>query len=110
MLKAPPQEAAHLAIAQLADGERQLTVIAQNIDDLCEHRLHGSLMIPKCFACHRPAEISTAEQRTPHEGALIEPRAVNAVMADCVPAWCDSAKTCPQRHGKPPRSRREATT
>ncbi|MGY1449378.1 SIR2 family NAD-dependent protein deacylase [Pseudomonas chlororaphis] len=79
VLQAQPN-AAHRAIARLADGGRQVTVITQNIDDLHERagsqdvvHLHGSLMIPKCFACHRPAELSAVEQPVPHEGALIEP-------------------------------------
>jgi NAD-dependent deacetylase len=79
VLQAQPNTA-HQAIARLADGKRQVTVITQNIDDLHERagsqdvvHLHGSLMIPKCFACHRPAEIIAAEQQMPHEGALVEP-------------------------------------
>ena len=35
--------------------------------------LHGSLAMPKCFACHRPAVLSQDLCAVPEEGALIEP-------------------------------------
>lgn len=79
MLQAQPN-AAHRAIARLAGSGRHLTVITQNIDDLHERagsqdvvHLHGSLITPKCFACHRPAEFAAAEQPISEEGELVEP-------------------------------------
>jgi NAD-dependent deacetylase len=79
VLQARPN-AAHLAITRLADGGRESTVITQNIDDLHERagsqdvlHLHGSLTTPKCFACHRPAELTQEQLAIPAEGALIEP-------------------------------------
>lgn len=79
MLQAQPNPA-HLAIARLADGGGEITVITQNIDDLHERagsqgvvHLHGSLLTPKCFACHRAAELTQEQRATPAEGALIEP-------------------------------------
>lgn len=79
MLQALPN-AAHRAIVRLAGSGRHLTVITQNIDDLHERagsqdvvHLHGSLITPKCFACHRPAELTAAEQPVSQEGELVEP-------------------------------------
>ena len=79
MLQAQPN-AAHRAIARLADSGRQVTVITQNIDDLHERagsqgvvHLHGSLMMAKCFACHRAAALSSVEQSVSEEGELVEP-------------------------------------
>ena len=79
MLQAQPN-AAHRAIARLAGSGRHLTVITQTIDDLHERagsqdvvHLHGSLITPKCFACHRPAEFAAAEQPISEEGELVEP-------------------------------------
>lgn len=79
MLQAQPN-AAHRAIVRLAGSGRHLTVITQNIDDLHERagsqgvvHLHGSLITPKCFACHRPAEFAAAEQPISEEGELVEP-------------------------------------
>ena len=72
--------AAHLAIPRMANSQRQVSVITQNIDDLHERarslnvvHLHGSLAMPKCFACHRPAVVSPDQSAIPDEGALIEP-------------------------------------
>lgn len=72
--------AAHLAVRRLANSQRKISVITQNIDDLHERagslnvvHLHGSLAMPKCFACHRPAVVSTDQTAVPDEGALIEP-------------------------------------
>ncbi|MBV7477511.1 NAD-dependent deacylase [Pseudomonas sp. PDM31] len=71
---------AHLAVARLANSQRQVSVITQNIDDLHERagslnvvHLHGSLAMPKCFACHRPAVVSPDHSAVPDNGALIEP-------------------------------------
>lgn len=79
VLQAQPN-AAHHAIVRLAGSGRQVTVITQNIDDLHERagsqgvvHLHGSLMTPKCFACHRSVEFSSIEQSVSQEGELIEP-------------------------------------
>ena len=72
--------AAHLVISRMANSLRQVSVITQNIDDLHERagscdvvHLHGSLAMPKCFACHRPAVVSPKHPAIPDEGALIEP-------------------------------------
>ncbi|MFJ3483836.1 SIR2 family NAD-dependent protein deacylase [Pseudomonas sp. NPDC090202] len=72
--------AAHRAINRLATPSRSVSVITQNIDDLHERggtadviHLHGSLAIPKCFACHRYARLSSEQFEVPIEGALIEP-------------------------------------
>lgn len=72
--------AAHLAIARMAHSQRQVSVITQNIDDLHERagssnvvHLHGSLAMPKCFACHRFAVVFPDQSAVPEEGALIEP-------------------------------------
>jgi len=72
--------AAHRAIPRLANSQRQVSVITQNIDDLHERagsfnvvHLHGSLTKPKCFACHRPAVVSPDQSAVPDEGALIDP-------------------------------------
>ncbi|HDS1769536.1 NAD-dependent deacylase [Pseudomonas putida] len=79
MLQAQPN-AAHRAIVRLAGSGRHLTVITQNIDDLHERagsqdvvHLHGSLITPKCFACHRVAALSSVEQSVSEEGELVEP-------------------------------------
>ena len=57
-----------------------MSVISQNIDDLHERagslnvvHLHGSLTMPKCFACHRPAVVSPDKSAVPDDGALIDP-------------------------------------
>lgn len=72
--------AGHLALPNLANSLRKVSVITQNIDDLHERagsedviHLHGSLSTPKCFACHRPAELTPDQLEVPGEGALIEP-------------------------------------
>lgn len=77
--QAEPNEA-HLAVARMADSQRQVSVITQNIDDLHERagslnvvHLHGSLAMPKCFACHRHAVVSPDLSGIPDEGVLIEP-------------------------------------
>ena len=72
--------AAHLAVGQLAATGRKVSVITQNVDDLHERagsvgvlHLHGSLSMPKCFACHRPGTLPEYQTPIPPEGALIEP-------------------------------------
>ncbi len=64
----------------MAATGRLVSIITQNVDDLHERagsqevqHLHGSLATPKCFACHRPAELSQGELVKPKDGALIEP-------------------------------------
>ena len=71
---------AHLAISRMANSQCQVSVVTQNIDDHHERagslnvvRLHGSLAMPKCFACHRPAVVSPDQSAVPDEGALIDP-------------------------------------
>lgn len=77
--KANPN-AAHLAVSQLAKTGRKVGVITQNVDDLHERagsvdvlHLHGSLATPKCFACHRPAEIPPSSMTCSADGELVEP-------------------------------------
>lgn len=77
--KAQPN-AAHLALSELATSGRTISVITQNVDDLHERggsvgvlHLHGSLAVPKCFACHRPAEIPPPQPIFQAEGELVEP-------------------------------------
>ncbi|WP_223460873.1 SIR2 family NAD-dependent protein deacylase [Pseudomonas sp. GL-RE-19] len=72
--------AAHIAIPRMAHSLRQVSVITQNIDDLHERagslnvvHMHGSLAMPKCFACHRPGAVSPDQSAVPEEDALIEP-------------------------------------
>ncbi len=72
--------AAHLAVPRMANTQRQISVITQNIDDLHERagsldvvHLHGTLAMPKCFACHRSSAVSLDQSAIPDEGALIEP-------------------------------------
>ncbi len=76
--------AAHLALREMVSLGHQVSIITQNIDDLHERagsmevlHLHGSLLTPKCFACHRPAEIAQDEAIIPDEGALVEPPRCN---------------------------------
>jgi len=71
---------AHQALFQMAATGRIVSIITQNVDDLHERagsqdviHLHGSLATPKCFACHRPAELAQDPSAVPVEGALIEP-------------------------------------
>jgi len=72
--------AAHIAIPRMAHSQRQVSVITQNIDDLHERagslnvvHLHGSLAMPKCFACHRLGAVPPDQSAVPEDGALIEP-------------------------------------
>ncbi|MCD5969940.1 SIR2 family NAD-dependent protein deacylase [Pseudomonas quasicaspiana] len=72
--------AAHLALSELAASGRKVSVITLNVDDLHEKagsmdvlHLHGTLATPKCFACHRPSEISTPQATFLTEAALVEP-------------------------------------
>lgn len=70
----------HRALCRMAATGRVVSVITQNVDDLHEragsqevHHLHGSLATPKCFACHRPAELPREQLTIPEDGALVEP-------------------------------------
>ncbi|PHX32497.1 NAD-dependent deacetylase [Pseudomonas syringae pv. syringae] len=72
--------AAHLSISRLASTGIQVSVITQNIDDLHERagsqnvvHLHGSLINPICFACKRPAILTTDQFRVSAEGQWVEP-------------------------------------
>ncbi|UFH30042.1 SIR2 family NAD-dependent protein deacylase [Pseudomonas sp. CIP-10] len=71
---------AHYSVSQLAVAGWDVSVVTQNIDDLHERagsspviHLHGSLMDVKCFACHRPGTLASAQLETPEEEQLIEP-------------------------------------
>ncbi|KPZ19676.1 NAD-dependent protein deacylase [Pseudomonas amygdali pv. ulmi] len=75
---------AHRALCRMAASGRAVSVITQNVDDLHERagsqnvlHLHGSLATPKCFACHRPAQLEKQQTDVPDEGALIEPPRCN---------------------------------
>ncbi|MDR6605933.1 NAD-dependent deacylase [Pseudomonas synxantha] len=72
--------AAHLSISRLAATGKQVSVITQNIDDLHERagsqnvvHLHGSLMNPICFACRRPAVMTSDQLQVSAEGEWVEP-------------------------------------
>ncbi|RAU47910.1 MULTISPECIES: NAD-dependent protein deacylase [unclassified Pseudomonas] len=72
--------AAHVALNNIATKGQKLSVVTQNIDDLHERagsvgvlHLHGSLITPKCFACHRPAEIPPPSMTCSADGELVEP-------------------------------------
>ncbi|WP_046236268.1 SIR2 family NAD-dependent protein deacylase [Pseudomonas syringae pv. coryli] len=78
--KSAEPNAAHLALSRLAATERHLAVVTQNIDDLHERagtkeviHLHGSLEVPKCFACARPAKLTMTQTTDPAEVLEIEP-------------------------------------
>jgi len=79
VMQAQPN-AAHQAIHRLSGSGRSVTVVTQNVDDLHERagnqdvlHLHGSLTLPKCFACHRFVAGSLEFPSIPAEGALQEP-------------------------------------
>jgi NAD-dependent deacetylase len=72
--------AAHFAVSRFASTGRRVAVVTQNIDDLHERagsvdvvHLHGSLAQPKCFACHRSAELTPEQAAVSNVGELIEP-------------------------------------
>ncbi|WP_236273264.1 Sir2 family NAD-dependent protein deacetylase [Pseudomonas congelans] len=72
--------AAHLSISQLASTGKKVSIITQNIDDLHERagsqnvvHLHGSLIKPICFACKRPALLTTDQFQVSAKGQWIEP-------------------------------------
>ncbi|CEA04322.1 NAD-dependent deacetylase [Pseudomonas saudimassiliensis] len=70
--------AAHRAIAALAQRVPKVTVVTQNVDDLHERagsdaviHLHGSLLTTRCFDCEKPAQVPVDE--VPLDGAAITP-------------------------------------
>lgn len=70
--------AAHRAIAALAQRVPKVTVVTQNVDDLHERagsdgviHLHGSLLTTRCFDCEKPAQVPVDE--VPLDGAAIAP-------------------------------------
>lgn len=72
--------AAHLSVCRLENSGLHVSVITQNIDDLHERagsreviHLHGSLGNPICFACKRPADLTTEQLTVSAEGERIEP-------------------------------------
>ncbi|MFJ3681424.1 SIR2 family NAD-dependent protein deacylase [Pseudomonas sp. NPDC090208] len=72
--------AAHLAVQRLATTGRNVAVITQNIDDLHERagsvdvaHLHGSLKSPKCFACHRTADLQPSQFDLPQHAVERDP-------------------------------------
>lgn len=72
--------AAHLAIAGLADQVPQLSVFTQNVDDLHERagsaevqHLHGSLHHPRCFDCGYPFPLPDGLPREPEGGRRLSP-------------------------------------
>ena len=79
VLRAQPNPA-HLALARMAALVPQLTLVTQNVDDLHERagsptvlHLHGRLMQPICFACHRPHTLPPGIPDLPEGGSRIEP-------------------------------------
>lgn len=71
---------AHQIISRLARRDRTISVLTQNIDNLHERagsenviHLHGSLDRPVCFACKRPADLTTEQTEVSEVGELIEP-------------------------------------
>lgn len=74
--------AAHRAIAALAQRVPKVTVVTQNVDDLHERagsdgviHLHGSLLTTRCFDCEKPAQVPVDE--VPLDGAAIAPPTCN---------------------------------
>ena len=70
--------AAHLALAHIGSLGYQISVVTQNIDDLHERansidviHLHGSLAVAKCFACHRPAELTRDQIEVPDVAEML---------------------------------------
>lgn len=80
MVSLAQPNAAHLVFPAFASTGRKVSIITQNIDDLHERagsssvlHLHGSLGTPKCFACHRPAQLEPDQLQISEEGELIAP-------------------------------------
>lgn len=79
VLAAQPN-AAHRAIAAMAEYVRELTVITQNVDDLHERagsqdviHLHGDILHPRCFACGRKHGLPDGMPAEPEGGRRLEP-------------------------------------
>jgi len=79
VLRAEPN-AAHRAIASMAEHAPQFTLITQNVDDLHERagsrrllHLHGELACPYCEACHQPYVLPAGISDLPASGSRIEP-------------------------------------
>ena len=79
MLRCQPN-AAHQAIARLADLVPELTVVTQNVDDLHERagskrvlHLHGSLHHPRCHRCGEPFRIPPGAPAEPAGGRYVPP-------------------------------------
>ena len=79
VLRAQPNPA-HLALARMAALVPELILVTQNVDDLHERagspgvlHLHGRLMKPICFACHRPHALPPGIPDLPEGGARIDP-------------------------------------
>src|SRR5690606_2974417 len=70
--------AAHRAIAALAQRAPKVTAVTQNVGDLHERagsdgviHLHGSLLTTRCFDCEDPAQVPV--DQVPLDGAAITP-------------------------------------
>lgn len=79
VLQATPN-AAHLAIAKLADYVPKLTIVTQNVDDLHERagsagviHLHGSLHAPRCLDCGAAYELTLAVKELSENGQRLDP-------------------------------------
>ncbi|RIZ42260.1 SIR2 family NAD-dependent protein deacylase [Pseudomonas putida] len=79
VLRAQPN-AAHLAIAELAQHVPKLTVVTQNVDDLHERagsqdviHLHGSLHSPRCIDCGNAHMAPLRSDGLPVDGCRLEP-------------------------------------
>jgi NAD-dependent deacetylase len=79
VLKSEPN-AAHNAIAAMADRVPHFTLITQNVDDLHERagscnvlHLHGELSRPYCESCHQLYTHPTQIPPPPSDGARLEP-------------------------------------
>lgn len=99
--------AAHLAIPRMANSQRQVSVITQNIDNLHERagllnvmHLHGSFAMPKYFACHRPAVVPPDQSAVPNEGALVEPPRCQRCNGKMRPAVVWYGEDLPPRLGR----------
>ncbi|MGE6916832.1 SIR2 family NAD-dependent protein deacylase [Achromobacter kerstersii] len=91
VLRAAPN-AAHHAIAALAQHVPELIVVTQNVDDLHERagskhvvHLHGSLHAPRCSMCAAPYLFGDEIPLEPDEGRRITPPACTACGAPVRP-------------------------
>lgn len=80
-VRAAQPNAAHRAIAALAERVPHLTLITQNVDDLHERagsrdvvHLHGELSRPRCATCGRPHRFPEGAPQVPADGLLEPPR------------------------------------